>query len=192
MPSTAAAPLLPFSRTQFVRRRRELQAVNVPDDSAIFDDWLCLSHVPTLPVQLAPSDGGLGTQSSLFTGKQLCILPVLAPASQPWKEPRNPIVCSDVADNAIFLDFSYEIDQPATCRTERSSVHGQYTSNDSPEIWPSEEICAHSHARCPRIAILNPASGCRLQSHTWYLQAVSGPEGCALPPGFDAGHIICV
>jgi len=49
---------------------------------------------------------------------------VAATVRSPWNQPRNRSACSDVADNANCLDFSYEIADPTTCRLNRSSVHG--------------------------------------------------------------------
>ena len=82
-------PCCPSPAPTRAAARHEPQVVNVFNDSAIFDDWLGLSHVPTLPVQPAPSNRGLCTRPPLFAGEQ----PVsfqLRSLRQPHEGPPQP------------------------------------------------------------------------------------------------------
>ena len=102
-----------FLPHQLVKQRHEPQVVCVPDDSAILDDRLCLSHGPTFPVQPAPSNRGafaLSPRSSSVSR--------LAPSSygaciSSMEGTRNLIACySDVAGIRDHTDFSCTSPRP--------------------------------------------------------------------------------
>ena len=109
---------------QLVEQCHEPQVVNVLHDSAILDDrleslsWIkpsrCNLHHPIGAFALDPRSWRCAT----------CVLPATALVSDPWNQPRNRIACSDVAGCLIHPDFVAEIALSATCRPDRSSVHG--------------------------------------------------------------------